>query len=734
MSSFWSELKRRNVVKIAVAYTVVAWVVVQVASVFLPAFQAPDWVMPVFSFLVILGFPLALVLAWAFELTPEGVRRDRDDGGARLPAARSGRVLDFIIIAFLSVAVMFFAVDKFWSSDDSGGELPATASVTERSIAVLPFENMSGDESNMPFTIGVHDDLLTHLSRISSLRTISRTSVMQYRGTTKQVSEIARELDVTSILEGGVQRIGDRVRINVQLIDAMSDDHIWAETYDRQLTATNIFAIQSEISMAIAAALQAKLSADEKQAIASIPTESLEAYEAYQLGKQELTRRSTQSVAQAIELFTQAADIDNDFAEAWVELATSYLLMTNLSGLNADEMYKNARAAVDEALRIDPKLAETQTALANVLRRTGDSDGATRAIENALAANPNYAYAHFTYANLLHNSGNRRESLTEYERAAKLDPLSPVINDAYAFTLSEVGRFDEALARYKLVDAVEPEYPMAANSIGTIYGLAYGRLDLANLWYRKALALDPGNPWTASILGLVFLELDDNETAEMWIERSLRQAPGFSWAHGAMAMLQSYTQNDELLREHADAAEQAEIRWRQGTALSHGRVPDLRSGDYHAALARYEEKYPELFSPEPEVSSTNYRAGIDVAGLFTLSGDRDRANLLLDGCEAQISQMIRVGIYGYWISDVQILALRGRPDDALAALRQAYDQSWVTDWRYFFYVDPNLDSIRDTPEFQEVFTLIKEDMAEQLERTHEMEANGEILPVPSYNN
>lgn len=730
MSSFWSELKRRSVVKIAVAYTLVAWVVVQVASVFLPTFQAPDWVMPVFSFFVILGFPLALVLAWAFELTPEGVRRDRDDGSARLAPARSGRVLDFIIIAFLSVAVVFFAVDKFWWNDDRGTGVPATAAVTERSIAVLPFDNMSGDESNMPFTNGIHDDLLTHLSKISSLRTISRTSVMQYRGTTKPVAEIARELDVTSILEGGVQRIGDRVRINVQLIDAMSDDYIWAETYDRQLTATNIFAIQTEISMAIAAALQANLSADERQAITSIPTESLEAFELYQMGRQVMARRSTQSVTRAAELFIKATDIDRDFAEAWVELATSYLLMTSLSGLNADEMHKNSRAAVDEALRIAPQLAETQTALANILRNTGDTQGATRAIKNALAANPNYAYARFIYANMLHESGNFQESLAEYERAAKLDPLSPVINDAYAFKLAEVGRFDEALARYKLVDEVEPDYPSAAVSIGTIYGLAYGRLDLANLWYRKALALDPGNPWMASILGLVFLELDDNETAKMWIERSLRQAPGFSWAHGAMAMLQSYTQNNELLREHADAAEQAEIRWRQGTVLSHGRVPDLRAGNYHAALARIEEKYSELFSTEPEISFVNYRVGIDVAGLFILSGDRDRAKVLLDKCEAQISRMIRVGIFGYWISDVQILALRGRADDALTALRQAYDQSWVTDWRYFFYVDPNLDTIRHLPEFQEVFRLIKKDMTEQLKRVHEMEANGEILPVP----
>ncbi len=256
-------------------------------------------------------------------------------------------------------------------------------------------------------------------------------------------------------------------------------------------------------------------------------------------------------------------------------------------------------------------------------------------------------------------------------------------------------------------------------------------MDLANLWYRKALALDPGNPWLPAILGLVFLELDDDETAENWINRSLRQAPQHPWANGAMTMLQSYRGDPELLRKYAEEVFKITPRWRMGTALSHGRVPDLRDGKYEEVLERYQSSFPELFGDTPDVNLITYRPAIDVAGLLLLSGEATRAADLLADCEKQISETIRVGFFGFWISDVQILALQGKTDEALTALRQAIDQGWRTDWRYFFYVDPNLDSIRDQPEFQVLLREIKQDMAAQLERTHEMEANGEIMAVPA---
>lgn len=729
-SNFIRELRRRNVFRVAAAYTIAAWLTIQIADIVLPAFHAPDWVMQVLLVLVVLGSPLAIAASWSFELTPEGLKREEDVDRSASITAQTGRKLDLVIITVLTIAVAFFVVDKFHWEKSASQESRSISADIEKSVAVLPFANISGDESNNPFTIGIHDDLLTHLSKIGSLKTISRTSMLQYRETTKSIPEIAAELGVATILEGGVQRSGDRVRINAQLIDAKSDEHLWAETYDRQLTAANIFAIQTEIATAIADALRTTLTTQEAISIAAVPTENLEAFEAYQLGRQALEPRTTMSIAEAIELFTKATTIDSNFAQAWAGLSDSYRLMGAYSGQNVDDFNEKARVAVERALQLNDRISEPHTSLATLLGVQGDIAGGMFAIERALSLDPNNANARFRYAGLLHETGDLEEALLEYEKAARLDPLSPIINDSYAWTLAEVGRFDESLDRYRRVDEIDPEYPGAAVSIGTIYGLAYGRLDLANLWYRQALALDPGNPWYPAILGLVFIELDDDDIAEFWINRSLQMSAHHPWANGAMMMLHSYRGDSEQVTRYADAVLSVDSRWRLGTALAHGRVPDVRAGNYVAILDRYQAGYPELFRDSPEVNSTNYRVAIDIAGVLLLAGDHGRATELLEKCKAQIAETIRVGFHGFWVSDVQIMALQGRTDAALTALRQAIDQGWRTDWRFFFYVDPNLDSIRDDAEFLAMREEIKADMVTQLARAREMEANGELVPVP----
>lgn len=210
----------------------------------------------------------------------------------------------------------------------------------------------------------------------------------------------------------------------------------------------------------------------------------------------------------------------------------------------------------------------------------------------------------------------------------------------------------------------------------------------------------------------------------------MRQAPEHPWANGAMTMLQSYRGDSARIRQYADEVLRVNPRWRFGTALSHGRVPDLRDGKYEEVLSRYQVSFPELFGQTLDVNSVTYRPAIDVAGLLLLSGENERAAKVLAACRKQIAETIRVGIFGFWVSDVQVLALQGKTDEASTALRQAIDQGWRTDWRYFFHVDPNLDSIRGEPEFQAIFTEIKEDMAAQLDRTREMEAEGVLAAIP----
>ena len=736
--SFIDELKRRNVFKVAVAYLIIAWLLLQVSDTLVPALHLPEWFHSAVAYLLILGFPLALLFAWAFELTPEGLRKEKDVDRSESVTHLTGRKLDFAIIGLMALAILFLVLDNYVfeqapsaSAVEISDDIEEMHVVIARSIAVLPFRNRSALPEDVFFVDGIHDDILNQLSKLSSLeKVISRTSMEQYRETTKTMPLIGQELDVAFILEGGVQRAGDSVRITVQLIDAASDEHVWVETYDRQLTVANIFAIQTEIAESIATALRITLSPEEQRNIANVPTESLEAYEAYQLGRQALERQTANSTGQAIDLFIKATTIDPNFAQAWAKLADSYGFMVWYSGQDVAELNEKAFAAVDRALHLDDQDSESQTALAIVLQTQGDLPAARRAIERALQLNPNDANARYRYAYLLHETGNLKQSLLELEQAVRLDPLSPTINNYYAFTLSEVGRFDEALSRYRKLDEVDPKNPMTAVSIGTIYGLSYGRLDLANMWYRKALALDPGNPWLPALLGLVFLELDDDETAENWINQALRQAPEHAWANGAMAMLQSYRGDSERVRHYADEVLRVEPRWRFGTVLSHGRVRDLRDGNYEEVLSRYESSYPELFGDTAEVNSVTYRPAIDVAGLLLLSGEAKRAAELLADCQKQIADTIRVGIYGFWVSDVQILALQGKTDAALTALRQAVDQGWRTDWRYFFYVDPNLDSIRQESEFQAILSDVAKDLAAQLEVARTMEANGELAAIP----
>ena len=733
--SYFDELKRRNVFKVGAAYVVTAWVLLQVASILLPTFHAPDWVLQAFTILLFLGFPVALLFAWAFELTPDGVRRERAGGEPTSEAPIPSRKLDYFIIAALSAALVLVVIDQYILEEQASSQTavspvePLTGH--DLSIAVLPFRNRSAIDDDAYFVDGIHDDILTQLSKLSFLeKVISRTSVEQYRDTSKTIPQIGQELGVSNILEGGVQRAGDRVRINVQLIEANADEQVWAETFDRELTAANIFSIQTDIAMAISEALESTLSPAEQQFMATVPTHSLPAYEAYQLGRQQQSRQSVVSVTASIELLEQATSIDPGFALAWVELAYSYMLLAEITGRDEAELDRKAELAVSRALEIDDTLSESQTILARLLQRKRNLAGATEAIERALALNANYAEAHFVKANLLWESGHRSDALQSYEAAVRLDPWSPVKNDALAFRLSEFGRFDEALALYRRIDEIDPAYPNAALGIGTIYGLSYGRLDLANQWYRKALSLDPANPWNAALLALVFIELNDDESAMEWINRSLQQSPHHPWANGAMMMLQSYLGNEELVRHYSERVLELDPRWRFGTALTHGRVPDVRAGKFEAALERFRQSFPEIFGTDIDVNSSNYRVAIDVAGLYLLMDQRDAADKLLAESQRIIDESIRVGIYGYWISDVQILALQDQRSAALAALRQAVDQDWVTDWRFFAHVDPNLDSIRNEPEFQAIMTEIETQMAVQLEHSRQMEADGELMPVP----
>ncbi|MDX1381646.1 MAG: hypothetical protein R3233_11020, partial [Xanthomonadales bacterium] len=433
--SLFDELRRRNVIRVGVAYVLIAWVLLQGADFALDLVEAPGWVLRTLVLLAVIGLPGVLIFAWVFELTPEGLKRERDVDRSRSITANTGRKLDRVIIVFLVLVIVALAADRLYrpAPDGSAGgpgpvaaeSAPAAGRSERRSIAVLPFVNRSSTPDDAFFVDGVHDDLLTQLARISALKVISRTSVEGYRNTAKAIPVIGQELGVESVLEGSVQRAGDRIRINVQLIDAAQDEHVWAEIYDRALTAANIFEIQSEIAQAITAELRTALTVDETERLAQRPTENLAAYEAYLMGRRHLARRTASGLQQAAGFFQQAVDLDPGFALAWVGLADTWMLRVDFGGLALHQANARAKPLVEKALQLDEQLGEAYASLASIHEYEGEFDAAEAAYRRSITLAPNYVdalnwYGLFT----MYQRGRPEDALPLYERAQELDPLS----------------------------------------------------------------------------------------------------------------------------------------------------------------------------------------------------------------------------------------------------------------------------------------------------------------------
>ena len=448
MASVWRELKRRNVVRVVVAYAIVSWLILQLTDVLMPLLSLPEWVGRFVFLLLVVGFLLALFVSWAYELTPEGLKKEKDIDRSQSITHVTGRKLDFVIIGLLAVTLAYFAYDKFVLDPGRDAadteDVVAGASITA-SIAVLPFANRSAIDADAFFVDGMHDDLLTRLSKISSLKVISRTSVMQYRDTLKPMRVIGEELGVGSILEGGVQRSGNRIRINVQLIDAMTDNHLWAETYNRQLTADNIFETQEQIASEIAAALNTVLSPDDRKRLAVRPTENLDAYNLYLRGRYFWQRRGEYNIRHAIGLFEQATTLDPQFARAWSSLAAAHITLPSWSDASDAEQNPLALSAAQKALKIDDSLAESYAVLGDMARFDRKWAKAKAYYLRAIASEPKNSTAHLWYGEFLNIVGHTRDALEELLIAYRLDPMHPGTNGELAVTYLWLGDTSNAL-------------------------------------------------------------------------------------------------------------------------------------------------------------------------------------------------------------------------------------------------------------------------------------------------
>ena len=427
--SFFGELKRRNVYKVAVAYIVAGWALAQGLAQVLPVFNVPNWVIKLLVMLIILGLPVALGLAWAFELTPEGLKRT-DEVDETTAASHKKRAWIYVVILGVLVSIGLFFLGRYSAINTTAQQSEAATGIQQKSIAVLPFENLSDNKENTYFADGVQDQILTNLGRVSDLRVISNTTARQYKsGEPRNLREIGKQLGVTHILEGSVRRSGDRLRISAQLIDARTDLQIWADTYER--TAADLFAIQSDLAQSIVAQLQAKLSPQQKAEIEQRPTQDLLAFELYQQAKQVvdsylIADDVRTALLSALKSLDQTIKRDPDFVSAYCYIARANDLLYFFDLDPAPDRILLAEAAVKVALRLRPDSAEAHFAMADFLFRCHrDYDGALKELAIARAGLPNDTAFFILSGYINRRRNNWAQAERDFSDAVAIDPRNP---------------------------------------------------------------------------------------------------------------------------------------------------------------------------------------------------------------------------------------------------------------------------------------------------------------------
>jgi len=516
--SFFDELKRRNVFRVAFGYIITAWLLLQVIDLVLENINAPDWVMQVFMLGLAIGFPLAIFFAWAFEMTPEGVKREADVDRSKSIAPQTGRKMDRNIIIAMTLALAYFSYDKFLAAppDSVPEKGPGSVSLDtsqssdvavieemsltplpnpdEKSVAVLPFVNMSDDAQNEYFSDGISEELLNVLVRVKGLRVPSRTSSFTFKDSTKKLAEIGEELKVDHILEGSVRKSGDRIRVTAQLIEVNTDTHLWSETYTRQLD--DIFAVQDEIAQAIVTALKVTLTGDDQASIQSRETTSVEAYNKYLLGRHLWNQRSPKNLLAATKPLHEAVSMDPNYGKAWAALADAYVLIPEYGGGSVEQYIPLAHEAIERALVINPQSARALTTSAYIkFMYDYDLKGAHADIEKAIQIDPGYATAHQWYGELLAVEGQFDAALDQLRLARIADPLAVVVPHVMGWILSFSNRTDEAYAYYEQALEIDPHFSSTIGNLITL-NMRTGRYDEARARARELATITKYDPTT----------------------------------------------------------------------------------------------------------------------------------------------------------------------------------------------------------------------------------------------
>src|SRR5881397_1783861 len=671
MNNFFGELKRRNVYKVAVAYAIVGWLLIQVATQVFPFLEIPNWVVRLVIALVVIGFPVAVLIAWAFEATPEGIKRTVV-ADAMPAAGQKKHAWIYIVVIGGAISVALFFLGRYTAP------ISKNRGASEISIAVLPFENRSRDPDNAYFAEGIQDEILTRLAKIADLKVISRTSTQHYKSAPENLHEIAKQLDVAHIVEGSVQKSGDSVRVNVQLIKAANDSHLWADTFDRKLN--DIFSVESEVAKTIAEQLRAHLSGQEEQVIAAKPTDNPEAYDAYLRGLAYTlkTGNTPANVLAAQKYFREAVRLDPKFALSWALLsfveARGYITQSLQPTVALRE---EARQAAETALSLQPNLGEALVAKGYYhYACMKDYDAAMHYFEQARQFLPNSSWIPESLAYVARRRGQWDRSESYFNEAERLDPRNVFLLTQHAFSYIWLRRFPEALRKLNEVLDITPD-------------------DMDTLVTKAAIAQAEGDlPRAAALLTPLHPNADDTGALEIQVYQAiLERRP----AQIIPRLREILAKPDPELGYNI-----GELRFWLGWAQE-------VAGDRAAAQESWRQSRSEL-EPFLKEQPENYLLILDLALTNMGLGDKAAAFKLSERAMAAnpVEKDAKDGPQPIEIL-ARVAARMGEPDRAVAALQKLLSTPYesalaenVPLTPAVLRLDPMFDPLRNDPRFQKL--------------------------------
>ena len=732
--SFFAELKRRNVFRVGIAYAVTSWLLIQVTDILLESFGAPPWVMQTMFVVLGVGFVITLFFAWAFELTPEGVKKEKDVDRSQSIVQHTGQKLNYTIIALLVLALGYFSWDKFVVQPRDVAKTTAAENAIEtealeetHSIAVLPFVNMSEDSSNEYFSDGLSEEVLNILAKIKEMRVAGRTSSFAFKGKDDDLRTIGEKLNVQSILEGSVRKdeARNRVRITAQLVNVEDGYHLWSETYDRDLD--DIFAIQEEIARKVADALKVTLLGEDEARIAAQAVTDLSAYDLYLRGLEQLNKFSFAALNEARTLFTRAIEQDPNYLPAQLKLTQAWLDLAFTGAITNDEAIATSRPLLTSILEKDPANAEAHVLMARVMGALRDDSGMQQELQLALDNDPRNVEALRVTGRYIFFNGDVEKGFEYVEEAERIDPYSvEVLWGLMAFN-AFTGQPEQTLPYAQRTAEVQPENPNQYWGPGMAY-LLNGQLATSLEYQVKAAAVDPNDPELPAGIAAVWLDLGDPEQAEHWAKLADEIGADQPTPIVTRVLLYQYREQHGLAADMARRALDRNLDNRMGSnnVLRRTYIANLvRQREIQQAIDFYITELPGAFATPIDVNVDNRRRSNELLEIAILLQMQDpasaRAAELIHAAEQKM-QLIdeRFIPWQRALERAGIAAARNDRQVAMEQLEQAFDLGLRSRWRNLLLSTIAFNSMHDEPEFKQMLARLEADTETQRELAYQI--------------